>query len=115
MLWATGEVYPPIPRWSIDIGVVTLCECCVGELHSPGSQLSLDADHLSDLITAVDGLATAPTSHLVVRLGSDAPLTHIRDLLDGVVAESHVQLVGTVVTVCCYIINHPEEKVINFF
>ena len=108
MLWATGEMYPPIPGWSIDIGVITLCECGVGELNSSGSQLALDANHLSDLITAVDGLATAPTSHLVVRLGSDAPLTHIRDLPDGVVAESHVQLVRTSGRVCCYIIKHKE-------
>ena len=90
MLWATGEMNPPIPCWHIDIGIVGSCEFGLGELHGSGSQPALDADHLCDLIAAVDGLATAPTSHLVVRLGSDAPLTHIRNLLDGVSAERHI-------------------------
>ena len=59
-------------------------------MHGSGSHSHDRAEHLGDLVAAVDDLATASTSHLVVRLGSDAPLTHIRDLLDGVFAESHV-------------------------
>jgi hypothetical protein len=38
---------------------------------------------LGDLIAAMDGLAAAPASHLVARLGADAPLPHIVDVHNG--------------------------------
>ena len=85
-------MHPTIPCRCIDFGIFGSCEFGAGALHSSSSQLSFDAEHLGDVIATMDGLATAPTSHLVVRLGSYAPLVHIRDLLDGERAERHVGL-----------------------
>ena len=56
----------------------------------PDSHPTHAANHLGYLIAAVDGLATTFTSHLVVRLGADATLTHVVDVHSSVIVERHV-------------------------
>tara|TARA_B100001063_G_C16760034_1_gene555440 strand:+ start:2246 stop:2605 length:360 start_codon:yes stop_codon:yes gene_type:complete len=107
ILGTAVEVNPLIPCRGIAIGGSTPAFSfggAVGELHSSASHTTDAAEHLGDLIAAMYGLATAPTSHLVVRLSADAALTHVINLFDGVSAERHVVCVGlsfvTVVVGC---------------
>ena len=92
-LGTAGEVDPPIPCRGIAIwGVTSLSSigCRVGKLHSSGSHPTYASEHLGNLITTMDGLATASTSHLVVRLSADTTLAHVSDLVDCVSTERHV-------------------------
>ena len=88
-------MYPPVPCRCIAVGRITppfSLIGAVGELYGSASHTTNAAEHLSDLITAMDGIATATTSHLVVRLSAYTALTHIRNLPDGVSAERHTGL-----------------------
>jgi len=48
-----------------------------------GSHPPLAAKNLSNLVSAVDGLSTTSTHHLVMRCSTDATLAHGGDIGDG--------------------------------
>ena len=55
----------------------------------PDPYPTLVAKHLGYLIAAVDRLATALASHLVVRSGAYATLTHVVYVYSSVIVERH--------------------------
>ena len=106
ILGSAVEVNPAVRRRYMGVRSTTHClgKWRGSPRHGSGSHLHDRAEHLGDLVAAVDGLATASTSHLVVRLGSDAPLVHVSNLCGGVSLKVLVVLVGFSVLVVVVVV-----------
>ena len=77
----------------------------------PDPYPTLVAKHLGYLIAAVDRLATALASHLVVRSGAYATLTHVVYVYSSVIVERHV----TTQSVCSLVVFKKNKRpVIKF-
>ena len=105
ILGTAGEMNPLISCWCIGIRRVN-AHFSIGsgerEVYipvrnrcpaMPDPHPTLVTKHLCYLIAAVDGLATALASHLVVRSSADATLTHVVYVYSSVIVERHVDLV----------------------